>query len=103
VGGHRRFFESHTVLDSPDLSLRRSSRLLRIREAGGVATLTYKGLPDAGKYKSREEVEDKIDNAAAMTTIVERLAYRRVFRYEKYRTEFHQPRRAGVAMLDETP
>ena len=35
--------------------------------------------------------------------IVERLGYRRVFRYEKYRTEFHQPRRAGVAMLDETP
>jgi adenylate cyclase class 2 len=38
-----------------------------------------------------------------MTAIVERLGYRRVFRYEKYRTEFHQPRRAGVAMLDETP
>ena len=26
-----------------------------------------------------------------------------MFRYEKYRTEFRQPRRAGVAMLDETP
>ena len=38
-----------------------------------------------------------------MTEIAERLGYRRVFRYEKYRTEFHQPRRAGVAMLDETP
>ena len=98
-----RVFESNTVFDTPDLSLRTSSRLLRIRGAGGVATLTYKGLPDAGKYKSREEVEVKIDNAAAMTTIAERLGYRRVFRYEKYRTEFHQPRRAGVAMLDETP
>ena len=48
-----RVFESNTVFDTPELSLRRSSRLLRIREAGGVATLTYKGLPDAGKYKSR--------------------------------------------------
>jgi adenylate cyclase class 2 len=103
VVAQRRVFEANTVFDTPELSLRRSSCLLRIREAGGVATLTYKGLPDAGKYKSREELEVKIDRAGAMTTIVERLGYRRVFRYEKYRTEFHQPRRAGVAMLDETP
>jgi len=103
VVAQRRVFESNTVFDTPELSLRRSSCLLRIREAGGVVTLTYKGLPDAGKYKSREELEVRMDNAAAMMTIVERLGYHRVFRYEKYRTEFHQPRRAGVAMLDETP
>jgi adenylate cyclase class 2 len=103
VVAQRRVFESNTVFDTPELSLRRSSCLLRIREAGGVVTLTYKGLPEAGKYKSREELEVKIDHAAAMTTIVERLGYRRVFRYEKYRTEFQQPRRAGLAMLDETP
>jgi adenylate cyclase class 2 len=98
-----RVFESNTVFDTPDLRLRTSSCLLRIREAGGIVTVTYKGVPMAGKHKSREELEVKVDNAAAMTTIAERLGYRRVFRYEKYRTEFHQPRRAGVAMLDETP
>jgi adenylate cyclase class 2 len=103
VVAQRRVFESNTVFDTPEFSLRASSCLLRIREAGGVATLTYKGQPDPGKYKSREELELRIDNAAAMTTIVERLGYRRVFRYEKYRTEFHQPRRTGVATLDETP
>jgi adenylate cyclase class 2 len=103
VVAQRRVFESNTVFDTPQLSLRTSSCLLRIREAGGVATLTYKGSPVAGKYKSREELEIKFDNASAMTAIVERLGYRRVFRYEKYRTEFHQPRRAGLAMLDETP
>src|SRR5258708_30300019 len=98
-----RVFEANTVFDSPDLRLRASSRLLRIREAGRVATLTYKGEPATGRHKSREELEVKIDNAATMMAILERLGYHRVFRYEKYRTEFHQPRRAGVAMLDETP
>jgi adenylate cyclase class 2 len=98
-----RVFEANTIFDTPELSLRASSRLLRIRQAGRVATVTYKGVPDAGKYKSREELETRIDNAAAMMAMVERLGYHRVFRYEKYRTEFHQPRRSGVATLDETP
>ena len=98
-----RVFETNTVFDKPELSLQASSRLLRIRQAGGVATITYKGVPEAGKYKSREELELQIGNAAAMMAIVERLGYHRVFRYEKYRTEFQQPRRSGVAMLDETP
>jgi adenylate cyclase class 2 len=98
-----RVFEANTVFDTPELSLRASSRLLRIRQAGRVATLTYKGVPATGKYKSREELELEIPNAAVMMSIVERLGYHRMFRYEKYRTEFRQPRRAGVAMLDETP
>jgi adenylate cyclase, class 2 len=98
-----RVFEANTVFDTPEQSLRTASRLLRIREAGRVSTLTYKGVPLGGKHKSREELEVKVDNAAAMVAIVERLGYQRVFRYEKYRTEFHQARRAGVATLDETP
>jgi adenylate cyclase class 2 len=98
-----RVFEANTVFDLPELSLRTSSSLLRIRQAGKVATITYKGAPDAGKYKSREELETKIENASAMTAIMERLGYHPVFRYEKYRTEYHQPRRSGVATLDETP
>jgi adenylate cyclase class 2 len=98
-----RVFEANTVFDTPELSLRASSRLLRIRQAGRAATMTYKGVPETGKYKSREELELAISNAAAMMSIVERLGYHRVFRYEKYRTEFRQPRRAGIAMLDETP
>jgi adenylate cyclase, class 2 len=98
-----RVFEANTLFDTPELGLRTSSTMLRIREAGKVATMTYKGVPVAGKYKSREELETKIDNAPAAMAIMERLGYHRVFRYEKYRTEFHQPRRAGVATLDETP
>jgi len=98
-----RVFEVNTLFDTPELSLRTSSRLLRIRQAGRVATMTYKGVPEIGKHKSREELELEISSAAAMMSIVERLGYRRMFRYEKYRTEFHQPRQAGIAMLDETP
>jgi adenylate cyclase class 2 len=98
-----RVFEVNTVLDTPELGLRASSRLLRIRQAGRVATVTFKGVPETGKHKSREELELEISNAATMTSIMERLGYHRVFRYEKYRTEFRQPRRAGIAMLDETP
>jgi adenylate cyclase class 2 len=98
-----RVFEVNTVLDTPELGLRASSRLLRIRQAGKVATVTFKGVPEIGKHKSREELELEISNAATMTSIMERLGYHRVFRYEKYRTEFRQPRRAGIAMLDETP
>lgn len=103
VVSRRRVFEANTVFDTPELSLRTSSCLLRIRQAGRAATLTFKGVPETSKFKSREELELKIDNAASMMAIMERLGYLRVFRYEKYRTEFHQPQRAGVAMLDETP
>ena len=103
VVSRARVFEANTVFDTPQLILRNSSSLLRIRQAGRVATMTYKGVPETGNYKSREELELQIDNAGAMMEIVERLGFHCVFRYEKYRTEFRQPRRAGVAMLDETP
>jgi adenylate cyclase class 2 len=98
-----RVFEANTVLDTPNLSLRTAASLLRIRAAGRVATITYKGKPKPGRHKTREELEVTVDKPKEMMAIVERLGYRPVFRYEKYRTEFHQPRRAGVAMLDETP
>jgi adenylate cyclase class 2 len=98
-----RVFEANTVFDTPELSLRQAGNLLRIRQAGGVITLTYKGPYLPGKHKSREEIELTVSDFAVMCAIVERLGYRRVFRYEKYRTEFRHPRRAGVATLDETP
>jgi adenylate cyclase class 2 len=98
-----RVFEANMVFDTPQQILRASSSLLRIRQAGKVVTMTYKGIPELGAYKSREELELEIDNVAAMRAIIQRLGFECVFRYEKYRTEFQQPRRAGIAMLDETP
>jgi len=34
----RRVFETNTVFDTPELGLRRAATLLRVRQAGGVAT-----------------------------------------------------------------
>jgi adenylate cyclase, class 2 len=98
-----RVFESNTVFDTPESSLRQAGTLLRIRRAGGVSTVTYKGGAVPGKHKSREELEAEVSSAVVMAAIFGRLGLRPVFRYEKYRTEFRQPHRAGVAMLDETP
>jgi adenylate cyclase, class 2 len=100
---HRRVFEANTVFDTPKLTLRKSGRLLRVRVAGRRATLTYKGAAQPGKHKSREELEIDLPGAQPMSRILDRLDFRPTFRYEKYRTEFEQPGRKGVAVLDETP
>ena len=99
----RRVFESNVVLDTPKLTLRRASTLLRLRQADKLTTVTYKGKPAVARHKSREELELAVADAAAMEAIFERLGFRPVFRYEKYRTEYRLKRGAGMATLDETP
>jgi adenylate cyclase class 2 len=99
----RRVFESNTVFDTQELTLRKAGLLLRMRQAGSVRTLTYKGPSIPGKHKSREELELVIPDARVMTRIIERLGFHPVFRYDKYRTEYKQPGSRGVAVLDETP
>ncbi len=97
-----RVLEANDVFDTPDSRLRNSQSLLRIRRVKRETLLTYKGAPRNGKHKSREELETHADSAETLATILERLGFGRVFRYEKYRTEF-QRGRAGVVTLDETP
>jgi len=99
----RRVFESNVIFDTPGLTLRRASELLRLRKAGRIVTVTYKGKPAVARHKSREELELAVADAAAMHAIFQRLGFRPVFRYEKYRTEYRQKRGAGMATLDETP
>ncbi|MGA3241670.1 MAG: class IV adenylate cyclase [Bryobacteraceae bacterium] len=109
----RRVFEKNTVFDTSSQTLRNSARLLRVREIGKIAKLTYKGPPDNGKYKSREELELDVSDARTIGAIFERLAYHPAFRYDKFRTEFRQRGASGVvtdgsvtggvAMVDETP
>jgi adenylate cyclase, class 2 len=100
----RRVIEDNVILDTPDLQVRKRGSVLRVRTAGGNATLTYKG-PGAigGRHKSREELEIAISNAATALAIFEKLGFHRVFRYQKYRTEYGQPGARGVVTLDETP
>ena len=99
----RRVFETNTIYDTPTDAVRRSSRLLRLRQAGGVVTLTYKGPPVVSRHKSREELELEIGDFRSMGAILERLGYRAASRYEKYRTEYRQAKSRGIATIDETP
>src|ERR1041385_5460668 len=72
----RRVFEDNTVFDTPRLTLRKQSLLLRLREAGGEAILTFKGKPIPSKHKSREELEVEVSDAGRMREIVNRLGFR---------------------------
>jgi adenylate cyclase, class 2 len=100
----RRVFEDNMLFDTSGLKLRRAGSLLRVRRAGDQASLTYKGRGvSGGRYKTREELEVKLSAAGAMTEIIQRLGFRPVFRYQKYRTEYKQHGTSGVATLDETP
>jgi adenylate cyclase, class 2 len=97
-----RVFEANDVFDTADSRLRNSQSLLRIRTVKRQVILTYKAPPLSGKHKSREELEIHADNGATLAIILERLGFKPVFRYEKYRTEFAKER-TGVVTLDETP
>lgn len=99
----RRTFESNLVFDTPELALRRAGKLLRLREAGGERLLTYKGPPEPGRHKRREEIDVAVQDGPALLFVLERLGYQVVFRYEKYRTEYHRPGEEGVVTIDETP
>ncbi len=100
---HPRIFERNQIFDTPNLALRNSGHLLRLREAGVVVTLTFKGPDEPGKHKSREEREVHPDNFDDMKIILERIGYRVTFEYDKHRTEFHRAGNPGIATIDETP
>ncbi len=100
-----RVFERNLVFDMPDLMLFNSRRLLRLREAGSEVTLTFKGPSTikAGRHKSREEREVRLESFGEMQVILERLGYGVTFTYDKYRTEYTVPNSPGIATIDETP
>ncbi len=103
-----RHFESNDVFEQPEDALKRRGSILRLRVAGGRATLTYKGLvaESAGtNVKIREELETDVTSPETLAEIFGRLGLRRSFRYEKYRTVYRL--RLGdvevLAMRDELP
>jgi adenylate cyclase class 2 len=99
----RRVFESNTVFDTPDGSLRARGLLLRLRHVGRRTLVTFKGLAAEGKYKSRQEIETVIPDSVTFEAILGGLGFLPVFRYEKYRTEYGGADNRGVVTLDETP
>ncbi len=95
-------FERNIVLDDSAGTLRAARTLLRLRCAGHIATITFKGVANVGKHKAREERETTVGSFDEMLIVLARLGYRETFVYEKYRTEFRGDT-GGVITLDETP
>jgi len=106
-----RTLESDRVFDrSPDRSpdrglaeLKSADQLLRLRRAGSLSTVTYKGPADRRRYKSREEIEFDVSDPDAFELVLARLGYTPRFRYEKFRTKFALPPEPGLITIDETP
>jgi len=99
----RRVFESNVLYDTAEQTLRGRREILRVRTVGRDAIVTYKGPPEAGPHKSREEVEYHAGSGELAALVFERLGFRPMFRYEKFRTEYVRGREPGEVTLDETP
>ena len=100
---HGRVFEANVLYDTPSGRFRGAGQLLRLRQAGRLTLLTYKGPGMSARHKVREELEVGLSEAAAFEQILLRLGLEPSFRYEKYRTEYQAPRGRGLATVDETP
>lgn len=98
-----RVYERNVRFDTQDETLLGRQELLRLRQ-DSRARLTFKGLAaedTASEAKVREEIELEIADFDRMATILERLGFQPVQRYEKYR-ETYQLGDVEV-VLDETP
>ncbi|MBV9265719.1 MAG: class IV adenylate cyclase [Acidobacteriaceae bacterium] len=100
-----RAFESNTIYDTGDQRLRQAGTILRLRQVGSKAVITWKGAGEPGRHKSRQELETSIGSLEALHQILGKLGYDAAFRYEKYRTEFVRgdDGDSGVVTVDETP
>lgn len=96
-----RRLQEDALLDTADRRLAERRSAIRVRREGGQCLLTFKGAPQPGPMKLREELETAVGDAAVLITILEALGFEVCFRYEKYREEFAA---AGVVIaIDETP
>jgi adenylate cyclase class 2 len=104
AGGHlvgsRRLLDDR-FFDTYDLRLRRDSQALRIRQDGDMATLTWKGPPQPGDVKTREEIEADCTDGGDLAAVLGALGYVPCFRSQKYREEYEI--RSAVVTIDETP
>jgi adenylate cyclase class 2 len=109
-----RTYEHNTLYDTPNRDLRARREVLRIRQYGGLCTVTHKRQPDqqepvdTTRYKIRIETETVVAEREALAEIFRQMGYVPVFIYEKYRTEWSHP--IGVnsdasahLLIDETP
>jgi adenylate cyclase class 2 len=107
-----RTYEHNTLFDTPFRDLRAKRQILRLREYGGVHTLTHKRIDesansDISRYKIRIETETTVSDPHALAEVFAQLGYLPAFIYEKYRTEYSifDPTTNATPhlVLDETP
>ena len=100
-----RTFESNVLYDTPDRRMRARTEILRIRNYGGRWTVTHKRPPDnhpgVDKHKHRIETESEVADGQAFEEIFLTMGLVAAFRYEKWRTEWHD--NEGHCVVDETP
>ena len=100
-----RAFESNVLYDTPSRRMRARTEILRIRSYNGRWTVTHKRLPDDGPgldtHKHRIETESEVADGRAFEEIFLALGLVAAFRYEKWRTEWHDG--VGHCVVDETP
>jgi adenylate cyclase class 2 len=96
-------FEANEIFDTPDGDLRKKESILRVRQSGDETVLTWKGPTVDGRHRARPEEETTVGNGEALKNILRMTGFGRVFRYEKYRTEFRRGDSDLFVTLDETP
>lgn len=82
-----RQYESNLRFDTPDGSLSRAQRVLRLRQ-DNRARLTYKGPAAGQEVMTRQEIEFEVGDFAAAHRLLEALGYQVSVMYEKWRTTY---------------
>ncbi len=113
-----RVMETNQILDRPDGSLRTRGCGLRVRSADSIdggssrATLTFKGPRGGGAFKSREELETEVGDAAVALELLKKLGFIVILSYQKRREswrlgscriELDEPPRLGLFVEIEGP
>ncbi len=97
-----RQFERNLRFDDKDGNLSRERCVLRLRDNGGKAVLTFKSDKNSsGSLADREEIETAVEDFERTKLILERLGYEIFFIYEKFRSIYNL-NGCGI-FLDHTP
>jgi adenylate cyclase, class 2 len=106
-----RTYEHNILFDTPARDLRAKRQILRLRDYGGIHTLTHKRIddstPESIRYKIRIETETTVSDPHAITEVFAQIGYQPAFIYEKYRTEYSifdpTTNTTPHLVIDETP
>jgi adenylate cyclase class 2 len=96
-----RRLQEDCLLDTDEGRLRERGVVLRVRSEAGKSRITFKGPPQPGEHKIREELETVVGDGDILLRILDQLGFRPWFRYQKYREEFACE--DVVVAIDETP